>query len=425
MNIKIHRGLEQIGGCITEISTATTRIFIDFGQKLPGYGEQTTPEQDEEMVREILAHNTREHEAVFYTHAHEDHVGLFRYFPDSVEQYIGEGALLTLQTKYRVINDGDDLGHKDPTLTLQALKKLSKFKYWSKPAPHCRPAAIKFGDIKVTPFLCSHSIYDCYMFLIEADGKRVWHTGDYRAHGYLGKGLLPTLKCYARNIDVLVTEGTMLSHEDIRCVHESKIARQMAKQMKNYDYVFVLSSATDIDRLATIKNASAYAGKRMLICGKFQYEMMKLFSKREATISHGLYLFKPEYYKSKGLKYWKEKGFVLLVGASHFDRTKEIYDNLDPTKCLLIYSSWDGYYKLPEQIEINDSYKKIRELFTNCIDIHTPGHADRKTIEAVIQTVNPKESIIAIHKEEGQSLDSLNLSAELKSKILTFKQFDL
>ena len=76
MNIKIHRGLEQIGGCITEISTENSRVFIDMGQNLPGNGEQTTPEQDKEMVEDIFRNNPKAHEAVVYTHAHEDHVGL-------------------------------------------------------------------------------------------------------------------------------------------------------------------------------------------------------------------------------------------------------------------------------------------------------------------------------------------------------------
>ena len=57
MNIKVHRGLEQIGGCITEISTATSRIFIDMGQNLPGNGEATTPEQDQKMVESHFANN--------------------------------------------------------------------------------------------------------------------------------------------------------------------------------------------------------------------------------------------------------------------------------------------------------------------------------------------------------------------------------
>lgn len=51
------------------------------------------------------------------------------------------------------------------------------------------------------------------MFLIEADGKRIWHMGDYRQHGYLGKGLLPTLKKYATDIDAFITEGTMLKRD--------------------------------------------------------------------------------------------------------------------------------------------------------------------------------------------------------------------
>ena len=36
MNIKVHRGIDQIGGCITEIATKDAKIFIDLGSNLPG-----------------------------------------------------------------------------------------------------------------------------------------------------------------------------------------------------------------------------------------------------------------------------------------------------------------------------------------------------------------------------------------------------
>jgi len=35
MKITIHRGINQIGGSITEIATDNTKILIDFGQNLP------------------------------------------------------------------------------------------------------------------------------------------------------------------------------------------------------------------------------------------------------------------------------------------------------------------------------------------------------------------------------------------------------
>ena len=34
--IIIHRGTNQIGGCVTEIKTENHRIFIDFGERTSG-----------------------------------------------------------------------------------------------------------------------------------------------------------------------------------------------------------------------------------------------------------------------------------------------------------------------------------------------------------------------------------------------------
>ena len=67
-------------------------------------------------------------------------------------------------------------------------------------------------------------------------------------------------------------------------------------------------------------------------------------------------------------------------------------------------------------MEQNPGYKMFRDAFHNVVDIHTSGHASRQTIKNVIETINPKEAIIGIHKDEGQSLESLELSDEIKKK---------
>ena len=109
MEIKIHRGLEQIGGCITEISTATSRVFIDLGQNLPGNGEELTPEQDKLMVENLFNSNKKDYEAVFYTHGHEDHIGLFEYVPMDVPQFMSAGTKELILIKYRTLQEGNDL----------------------------------------------------------------------------------------------------------------------------------------------------------------------------------------------------------------------------------------------------------------------------------------------------------------------------
>ena len=419
MKIEILRGLDQIGGCITEISTETSRVFIDFGQNLPGYGVPTTPEEDEALVTQIFAQNKKEHEAVFYTHGHEDHVGLLEYIPEDVRQYMSEGTKGLLKIKNDVLYKGADLKvnellenecdsqeYSDAMNRLiyadNKCKLLNKILVWKRTPPRKAPQSINIGDIKVTPFFNCHSIYDSHMFLIEADGKRIWHMGDYREHGYMGKGLIPTLKKYATDIDVLITEGTMLKRED-KCIHEQIVSYKMQNVMKAFKYVFVLASATDIERLASIKQASIHADKPLYIWSLFMKKTMAYFTERESKQSKGLFSFHPLFYKDRMLKKLKQTGMTMVVGTSQMARVKGLLDKLPQEETLLIYSSWDGYYKNPEQVKADPKYKEFRDMFPNVVDIHTSGHADRHTIEKVIKTVQPKE-VICIHKEADAEL---------------------
>jgi len=104
LKITIHRGTYQVGGCITEIATGTTRIFIDMGDNLPGEQEKLSDKQRKDLVDNIFANNKRADEAVFYTHSHPDHTGMMTLVPSHVVQYMNQGTkdILEIMTKVQL-----------------------------------------------------------------------------------------------------------------------------------------------------------------------------------------------------------------------------------------------------------------------------------------------------------------------------------
>lgn len=408
MKIKIHRGIGQIGGCITEIATDTTRMLIDLGRNLPKNTEgHNDPLADKTHIEEL----TKGCQAIFYTHYHGDHVDLFRYVPTGIEQYIGETAKKVMKCKYErlarlpehTLVTQKDVDKVNALLTFKVLQKIEK------------------GDIRATAFLVSHSACDSYMFLIEADGKKILHTGDFREHGYLGKGLIPTIEKYIvpQNIDVLITEGTMLSRKNETVKSEPELQQEAITLMKNYKYVFVLCSSTDIDRLATFYQASQRTG-RSFLCDGYQKEMLDIFTGTSGKKSP-LYRFDKAYFYSHGraeqLKTVKKSGFCMLVRPKHYDMIQELSEILPTGDVLMIYSMWSGY--LADGENQNPDYVKLMTLFPadNRRTLHTSGHATPATLAKICRIINPTTAIIPIHSENPKAYNDLDIFEELKKKI--------
>ena len=91
MRITIHRGINQIGGCITEVQSASgTKILIDLGHNLPDADGKA---EDEYEVPENLDRLLDGVSAVFYTHYHGDHIAFEAAVAErGVDQYLGKLA---------------------------------------------------------------------------------------------------------------------------------------------------------------------------------------------------------------------------------------------------------------------------------------------------------------------------------------------
>ena len=278
MNIKIHRGIDQIGGCITEIESKNgTKILIDLGHNLPEGGEASEDRFDKQENFDKLLEGVS---AVFYTHPHGDHLGFeTKVAEKGIPQYIGTVS------KEMMLVLKDSILHKakgERKVVAQAeYDAMNSFKTYEADAKV--PIYDKNGnvDIRVTPYYVSHSAADAYMFLIECDKKKVLHTGDFRDHGYRGNALIPMVGYYIarKKIDVLITEGTMLSRDDIRLMSEDELREQAISIMNNYDNVFVMCSSMDADRLASFYWATKNFQDRMLVVDGYQWHQLDKITK--------------------------------------------------------------------------------------------------------------------------------------------------
>ena len=313
MKITIHRGLNQIGGCITEIqSLSGTKILIDLGHNLPdGGGVSEDRYESPENLDQLLDGCS----AVFYTHYHGDHLGFAAEIHErGVAQYMGPLAIQIMTHLNDHMTFAPDLKDRAEA----NLKALNEFKTFA-----IRRKTI-IGDIAITPFGVSHSAPDSYMFLIECDGKKVLHTGDFRDHGYLGKGLYTMLKKHIipQGIDVLITEGTNVGQKSKSVLSEQEISSQFRQIMRKYKNVFILSSSADADRLWSIYSAHNKS-RQPFLCDDYQKKMLDIIrdgydpdKPLYRFVTEDIFDIRNHWTNSKLVEWMHDKGFTMLIRRS-------------------------------------------------------------------------------------------------------------
>lgn len=398
MRITIHRGIDQIGGCITEISTAHTKIIIDLGSNLPGSNGREFTKQEIEDI-------TQNADGIYYTHFHGDHVGLSSFVPYNIAHYIGEGAKEVNICKYTVLASHDSKYKRDLMVAqnMRTYQEAHRYNVGEK------------GEIFITPFFVDHSAFNSYMFLIEADHRKILHTGDFRGHGYLSKGLMKILQVKAQNIDILITEGTMLSRLDERVDHECTIKTGAIKLLKKDNcphYLFALCSSTDMDRLASFHAACKETGAKFL-CDAYQKSVLDIFTKYAAKHSE-LFNFDDDttIVLGNGCNFDKDlrpHGFIMPVRASsQLDFVRKMLFYFPNAE--LIYSIWKGYYIGTEEQKNKNVIDFVNLFHGNYHYLHTSGHADVETLEDVCRITNPSIGVIPIHKDRNTRYEDLSVA---------------
>jgi ribonuclease J len=397
LKIIVHRGSKEIGGTCIQLSTDTTTILLDLGQPLSMNSRHID-------VAALCP------DAVLISHPHQDHFGLIDLLAPDVPVYIGElGKKLIDATRVLL---GKDLHAND----------FQHFKSWQ---------SFAVGDCTITPYLVDHSAVDAYGFLIEAEGKRVFYSGDFRAHGRKSKLFERMVSDPPSDIDLLFMEGTMMQRNNDEFLTEADVEQRIFETIKGQENIsFLISSSQNIDRIVSAYRACLRAHKTLVIdiYTAWVLEQLKLVSgstpnmewdqvKVYASHSHDEKLkAHPEFFgdfRRRVYKYRVTKeelagsptDFLYLGKMSHF-KVINLYRGEKPVN--VIYSQWKGYLS-----SSNDNYYGAEAVAAfqhdpqvNFVYAHTSGHATVKDLQKFAEALTPK-MLVPVHTESSEDFEKI------------------
>lgn len=374
MNIIIHRGTHQIGGSAIEISTASTRIILDVGNELSLDEKYIPINLDVDGVTKGIP----DCDGIVISHYHMDHLGQLIAALPEIPLYMGmlSKEVAMISAEYQA---------KDLYLRLLGANTFRGGE------------AFTIGDIRIRPLVIDHSAADSYMFVIEAEGKRVLYTGDFRMHGLRHHVLDKLVNTYIGEVDILITEGTSLSRDADDCISEAAVLDDISSYIQDGKYVFAICSSTNIDRIMGIWQNMPR--DKVLICDAYQKRILD-------TVINNVYYESSLYRRQdrplvldigKYPKYYMDNGFVSLARAT--ENYISHIQEFPKDDVRIIYSMWTGY------IEENLALKTLLETYPTYI-CHASGHVSKDDLTKFIELVNP-DAIIPVHTDNPERLEEL------------------
>jgi ribonuclease J len=252
VRVRIHRGTREIGGTCIELESAGSRILLDLGLPLDAKDLASTPLPKIEG----LADGSSTLLAIILSHGHRDHWGLIPKVNTQIPLVMGKATESIVRAAADFVPDA---------------VKLNATHYLE----HGKP--IQLGPFTILPRLVDHSGFDAYAIEVEANGKRLFYSGDLRAHGRKGSLFEALITNPPRDIDTMLMEGSSLGRlaDDQSFPSEVALEETFVDRFKaTAGMALVACSAQNIDRVVTVYRAAKRTG-RTLIVDAYAAEVLK------------------------------------------------------------------------------------------------------------------------------------------------------
>ena len=398
----MHRGTQEIGGSCVEVEAGDgRRIVLDLGRPLGAAWGEPVEFPDIAGLRSpdpsLLG--------LLISHPHADHYGLAADLEVELPIYIGEEAARLLAAA---------VFFSPVSATLDCAGYLR----------HREPFAL--GPFTITPYLVDHSGFDAYSLLIEADGQRLFYTGDLRAHGRKAALFEQLLRDPPASVDVLLMEGT---HARIDGAHDEAIFETEAELEERFveacraieGAVVVFGSAQNLDRLVTVYRAAKRSDR---LCVVDLYGATVARATRETIPQPGfdalrVYVPQPqrvrvkesgEFHRVAAIAQCRvfpealagDPGRFLLHVPSSTAGELLRAGVLDPS-ALAVWSLWDGYLAEPSGIRLRAA---LDAAGVPLVHLHTSGHASVTDLRRLVAELTPTR-VVPIHSEAGDRYPEL------------------
>ncbi|MCD1616864.1 ribonuclease J [Salipiger marinus] len=371
-------------------------ILVDLGVAFPDM--DTSPGVDLIFADLTwLRQNRSRLEAIFITHAHEDHVGAIGHCWESLGVPVYARAFTANIARGKL----DEYGFSAETVTTCSP--------W--------PETVQAGPFRVGFVPISHSIPESSGLVIDTPQGRLIHTGDFKLDPapLVGEAFDPELwgSISAGGVRALICDSTnVFSQHPGRS--ESTLGPEIVSLVEQAPNMVVATSfASNVARVKTLAEAGERAGRSICLLGRAMRRMI------EASIETGVLSSFPKVVSPEEASDIPRENLMLIVTGSQGERraasaqlSRGKYNGLELKEGdMFLFSS----KTIPgNEKEVARIMNALSEKGVDVVDdsngrYHVSGHANRPDLERLQDIVNP-QIVVPMHGEHRHLREHVKLA---------------
>lgn len=342
-------------------------------------------------------------EAIFITHAHEDHVGALAHFWGDLGAPVYARAFTANIARRKM----DEHGHPD--------KAVTTVLPW--------PETVDAGPFSVGFVPISHSIPESSGLVIDTPKGRLVHTGDFKIDHtpVVGEPFDEAIwqDLASPGVLALMCDSTNV-FSPVQGRSENTLAPEIEKLVAGSKGMFVATTfASNVARLKTLAEAGQAAGRSVCLLGRAMRRMV------EAAVETGVLTGFPRTISPEDVKSLPRENVMLIVTGSQGERRAASAQLSNGKYQGITLKEGDTFLFSSKTIPGNErGVGRIMNNFSEMgVDVvedydglyHVSGHANRPDLSAMHKLIQP-QMVVPMHGEHRHLREHIKLSKSNRLK---------